>query len=506
MRSNEINGILHFSYRFFLLFSVVFLLFSCSSLLKPEITSISITDGMIVEEPGEPFEIRIVFSTDMNQYSVESNITITNYEGTVTYLWDSDRELTLYLQDGFEPGQKIIIEINSSCESSTGLDLGEYFRYRLYTYEEYHAFDIVSSDPADGSEVTLFNELEVRISFNRALKNESIMDKIDISNSVEFSYYLDNGDTELVLVLHNLSPGKYYTVTVSSELRSVDGIALEEDKEIMFFTHADQSDFYLLSAFAGESAGDTMLDILQGGITNGITKNTKIFLHFSKKFLVSDAQNNMEITPSVTYSAVLTDTGTDYLLTLTFDETLDSETSYCIKINGSFQDLDNSTIDQSYFFYFVTDAADSLYQSVSKISLDSSILSTVDLTLTSGEVIVYQSGSPSNNEEFAVNVDSHVFIRVEFNSNADVIRSLDGFNFQFLLGNSGAASADLFKIYYNDAHPTVIILEYELGAMVSEEEEIAYYTLSLTAEDIYDINGNTMQEDIGIVVFRDETA
>ncbi len=482
------------------LFSASVFILSCTLTVEnPDVLHVNIHDGQVISDIASFHTISVSFSTAMNCYPTEKEISISGYYGVVHYEWSNQNcDVDIVMEEDLDQGRRYVLKIGKGCESTEGIDLGRDYSYSFYTYSGEDDFFVVSTIPADGAQVARLDDAVISIVFSHPIDTITLYDKLELDPAVDYRYSFSDDRRVLYLeISEHLETHELYTVTIRGDLRSSNGKTLEEEYTFSFNTFLNEDPFCIERAVMvpeGEDPPGNELDTQYLGCTGGIEKSCDLLVFFSEDFYLHSIDTLAGIEPALSYHL----TKEDRALRFAFEKDMEPEGLYRITFQKSMKNVYGIPLDREYSFEWVVNGVRSTLLRLGFIvNIDPNGIQ--DITLYDGLDVF-------NNEDIlyfpdTVEIDkNNVDFEIQFSSNIAVYRSLDKFFLTFLYGGDSSSLSGVLTGYSWDADEKTLFLRFTLPTLKGEND--AYYKLVVTGGEggVVDVDGNCMEENREIYV------
>ncbi len=427
----------------------------------------------------------------MNKYICEKKIYIESYNGQISYQWDElSKNCKVVLRDKLEWGKKYILHIDKGCENLKGVDLKEQLSYIFYTYNPKYDFVITNTIPSNAQTIESNHNQQLIINFSNPIARQSIKDKITISPSIDYNYFISNDNKTISInFLDDLKYSTIYIVKIKKDIRSTYDNVLKEDYTFYFLTKSDYSNFNLCNASMKNSLGEMNLDFHYYSENIGIEKDMELYLDFSHDIYESVFSSNFNIEPSIGYDISKEKNGDYYRIKIKFQKNLNSETKYKVTIKKELKDIYDNSLDQQYQFFFTTDGTHSKRPLILKAENDSNTLISNNIPQINLIPLSAKQLNPKVIFSFILN----------FNHAINVFKSLDKIK---LIYSAGYAVGTIeYEDYQWDSSSNTLTINFSIQPPSDNGTTYFSFTIDKGDDGLIDNDGNTLEKTISVQLY-----
>ncbi|MCB1318978.1 MAG: Ig-like domain-containing protein [Leptospiraceae bacterium] len=321
-------------------------------------------------------EIWVLFSDTMDQEKTQDAFRLSSGTGNVdgSYSWEGNR-MVFQPREPLSGAGEFTMVVGRQSESSYGVDLQDEVIVRFYANSDITRPRFVSSTPANG-DTNVSTATSIVLNFSEPIDFSTVGDGISISPSFLYTVSQSSDKKSITFLPSSaLTPGTY-VVTLNSNLEDTSGNELQNETTITFIVGSDFIPPAILSVVSGAVT-------LQNGVyTTGVERNNPIVVTFSEPMNTVAAENAISISPFVASGKVWN--GTNDVLTITYNPSLDPETDYTFGIDATAADTLGNGLGQNYSYPFHTNGVLSLRPQVLNVQYALSSAPAVDNSVVAG--------------------------------------------------------------------------------------------------------------------------
>ncbi|PJZ68274.1 hypothetical protein CH373_10475 [Leptospira perolatii] len=324
---------------------------------RPEILSVDPPDGSFEIEKTR--RIVIDFSKSMDKISTEASVVVAANGGNSNFSpsWVFDSRLILDFTTGLTEGKKYEITLNKSGTKDTeGNTLSKNYLTRFYTVGGGKLPSVTSSNPPNTGALVVGWPVDqnIVIQFSEPMEDAVTVAAVSIAGGPALFLPVWNVDrTVLTLSLKsNLEIGTNYTLKVASSAKSVSGIQLASDYQVIFSTGSVFTRPQLQTlTFGTVNIAPTPEPTINP--VSGVSKFTDIRFDFSESMDRSSVLDAISFSPSI--SGVYSWNGTSTAVTFTPNQALQSTATYRVKMASSAKSAQGQLLSSGYIADFLVD-------------------------------------------------------------------------------------------------------------------------------------------------------
>ncbi len=307
---------------------------------------------------AEDVIIQVTFSKEMDAVRTASAFALSSETGIVRgeFRWDdSGRRMSFYPSKPLTGNGTYAIRITEDAEDSEGNDLKGEFQSIFALHGDTTPPRILSVSPQNTEHLTppIRPDTNIVIVFSEAIDVSTLSKGFSITPPVEGVFAWDAARKQITFdPVYSLQEGAGYTVTAGRAISDISGNNLSEDITWSFRIGNDFKGPGILSV--SQSSGPILKENTQ---TKGAEKNSSVIIRFSESVTRESAYDAISISPYCpchVEGPVVSDE-----LSLVFDEPLESERSYSLRIAPRICDPAGNQLDREYRYDFFTDGPNS---------------------------------------------------------------------------------------------------------------------------------------------------
>ncbi|MBU41577.1 MAG: hypothetical protein CMN76_00030 [Spirochaetaceae bacterium] len=434
--------------------------------------------------------IWVVFDQPMDERQSERAFTLTGPSGRIqgAFTWQNGTRLEFKPSQQLDDAGQYFIRVAASAESIAGIDLESDYRARFSLSADTEGPSIVSTTPADAEQGVAVDS-DIQVTFSEAVDFASLQNGISLSPSVSFVTSLSgDGRTVTIQPSSNLVVGLRYSLSITEDVQDLEGNPLSNPDVISFFTGTDFEAPEILAVTVGGQA------LTAGITTNGIDKNGPIVIQFSEPMAALLTEDNVDLSPSASYSISWNLAGD----TLTLDlDGLESEANYEISVTSGAEDLAGNQLSNPGDYPFFTDAANSTRPTVVSVEqvevdvpngADGASATTVYNALNIDYSIVDISQT-ADMDPAPASIEEALVFRVLFDKDMQLTSLYEALSFVPVI-DTGGSSLSVHSIQFGSAQNEVFIYASWTPAGASSSP---VYALQFSTQ-ASDTDDNTLEE------------
>ncbi len=320
-----------------------------------EVSTWSPEESELIETSS--IEIKVSFSKEPDRTSVEEAFFLTSdgVEIPGNFNWKDGKTLEYIVFHPLSPGHDYCLKVSTQAEDIQGNSLKTDFIHLFTTKRSKNRPKLINQEPDDFDTISN-NYQEIVFTFDKEMDPASVVSQFSIAPFVKGYFTWDvNQEIFTFNPADCYSWQEDYIVTLTGEVSDIDGWSLGYEHLSQFHVGVDQTPPLVL--FLSDEAGSNVINMENPddstiNITQSWEKNWNIIIQFSEYMNHKSVEGALTIEPQCHWTNEWSVTPQGDLLLLKWDESLDYDTNYSLRISDSGKDLyDNSFIDdQNYHF------------------------------------------------------------------------------------------------------------------------------------------------------------
>ena len=456
--------------------------------------------------------VEVQFSSDVNYSDVEEMFILECAEKRIAgkFLWVSGKRFVFTPDTALQRNGRYMITLPREIRDKEGNTMAYSFLSDFYIGDDFINPEIVSSYPpySSGTTLNVAIDRDIVIDFSRSMNRQKTQAAFSISPEAA-GYFVWSESTPALAdsrleyrLTEKMDFGRVYRLRVNGNAEDSAGNRTGYEYCVNFLTGDDTvpPEIDVIEYNDGVPGTDNV--IYPGTVRHGVSKRGPITIRFSESMNRQSVEKAVSIRPSVQGTF---DWHSDSRVDFIPLESFEPETLYRLSIDSSCRDINGLHIRSAYAVEFYTDAPDSLFVRIGRIS--GSYNNTIYTDLGGSWPACIEMG-PADNSSY--------YIRIEFMSSNDP--ELSAFMEKYSVFDN--IIIETFKsadANTNDLHSPAVISDIswlagsdntvliQIGGMTNRAvSPSALYRLTLTGgkSGVVDRHGNYMKEDF-VIEFRE---